>query len=947
MKPYFPVLLSFLLVPAAFAGAEAPVNLLSLERMGAGVPAGWLLEGIPVDWETESGDGPFGPGAARIRFNGPGHVTLMSPARYLPPDTPHLAAVWVRSEPAGASVSLELLDNNRSRAGLRETETISGEWTPFFLHGILERALKDRYYLRVSFSGEDLTLWVDGLCFSETGAPPAPDWQPDLHPAAVVLRPEDPWGVVTGDRPWRVQARVAGALPPEARLALHAVHTNGQTADLPPVLIGAGTAWEDTFTVDGDITQPYGMIRLEARVTDSAGKPLSPMTETLLARAPEPAPGPRPDSPFGVHVSLRDSDLDAVSRLGYKWCRLHDASAITNWGYVEPEPGQWTWFDDEVALARQYGFSIMGMLSGSPAWESGTDKQGYWRIFNAPRNIGNWRKYVRETVAHYAGRIDDWEVWNEPWDMQRFFAGGTPQLYVQLLRAAYEEAKAVHPSSTIVGVNTYPPIWDMVILGMGALPYYDVISWHRYDPTLLGRPNDSVARVRDRLHRIQNRYGVPKPSLCSEGGPDVTPFHGSFFSFADPVILGDWSEGLDRYTRWFLSTIAAGHQRFIAYSVHNAARHGHPTHMMTEPDYLLRPMHLGVSALAYFIEGAAYVKRLAPGPDISAHIFRQPETRPYAEGPSTVIVLHADGADPEPLPQAIPEGVHCFDRWANPMTPPREASRGLAYLIPDTAVEGDLLGALRSEPLPGHEVHGIEVLLRNTVAALSSASPPLWSLCSSQGAVFIHADDAGYAALDRAALRAQPITLFPRDTKMDRYETGPEGRFCIGEMALSAGDRHWNATFSAVPDHPGGGWRYVMLTLIEDARMPETEAHTKVERMARDWEDALEHGNTDRLHGIFSSGPCCAAAATVQGEYFVFRDPSQLVTMFDTAVIWGGAKRSELEIVSWYARGGVVTLRGQWNISSMPFGEAVYGFTGTYLREADGWKCATLCASAP
>jgi hypothetical protein len=57
-----------------------------------------------------------------------------------------------------------------------------------------------------------------------------------------------------------------------------------------------------------------------------------------------------------------------------------------------------------------------------------------------------------------------------------------------------------------------------------------------------------------------------------------------------------------------------------------------------------------------------------------------------------VVVLHANGLDPEPLPRTLPEGVACYDRWGNPAAIPREATRSPVYLV----ATGDLAAALTS-----------------------------------------------------------------------------------------------------------------------------------------------------------------------------------------------------------------------------------------------------------
>ena len=74
-------------------GASEPVvsgpNLLSLERMGAGVPAGWHVNQSNAHWDADPTPGPLGVGAARIRFDGRGHLDLFSPARVMESGVTH------------------------------------------------------------------------------------------------------------------------------------------------------------------------------------------------------------------------------------------------------------------------------------------------------------------------------------------------------------------------------------------------------------------------------------------------------------------------------------------------------------------------------------------------------------------------------------------------------------------------------------------------------------------------------------------------------------------------------------------------------------------------------------------------------------------------------------------------------------------------------------------
>jgi hypothetical protein len=364
----------------------------------------------------------------------------------------------------------------------------------------------------------------------------------------------------------RAPATVVGATTSEARLLLRAVHTSGIIRDQPSIRLDGQPVRSGTIEVTGKPGQLFGMTRLEATVVGANGAPLSAMNQTLLARVPLPVPRPLAASPFGIHVGFREPELTIAANLGHKWCRAHDASGSTKWGLLERERGKWSWQDDAITLPGKHGLSILGLLDTSPPWASGVAGEGYWSIYGAPRNLDDWRNYVRAVVGRYAGVIDRWEVWNEPWlnaGSFLFFQNGDPRKYQELLKGAYAEAQRVNPKAIIVGIDTFPAQWDQAVLAAGAYPFYDVMSFHRYDHSLHAQPHDALAFEAGRLRRAQAKYGKPKPLELTEGGPDVALYQGSFFSFADEHLTGDWQRGADQYARMFLGLIAAGYAEFV------------------------------------------------------------------------------------------------------------------------------------------------------------------------------------------------------------------------------------------------------------------------------------------------------------------------------------------------------------------------------------------------
>jgi hypothetical protein len=154
-----------LLAALTASGAETGLgpNLVTFDRMGAGVPAGWRLTGENYQWMAEPQAGPVGPGAARLRFAGKGSVRLESPARLMRPEVVHLLRVWVRSEPGGATVKMRLRDNGFFPTGsvgvpLSEERLATEQWQPMVVQGKPPRSKEEHYYLELEIAGENHTV---------------------------------------------------------------------------------------------------------------------------------------------------------------------------------------------------------------------------------------------------------------------------------------------------------------------------------------------------------------------------------------------------------------------------------------------------------------------------------------------------------------------------------------------------------------------------------------------------------------------------------------------------------------------------------------------------------------------------------------------------------------------------------------------------------------------
>ena len=234
-----------------------------------------------------------------------------------------------------------------------------------------------------------------------------------------------------------------------------------------------------------------GILRVELVPDDpSLAKPL----EVIMGRLPKPrATGAK--GRFGMHMRVSPQILAYARAIGITWQRIHDCSPITNMGYVNPKPGVYRWPDAEVDALRSYGFAILGMPDYPPDWlcketliedqaakKRAEDKAVAIRIpdLSAPTfseeeaeivagidarreaadkrlrshveyiyDIEAFRTYCRELAAHFKGRIDHYEMWNEPY-WQTFFKGTGPH-FMDVFHAGAKGIREGNPGAKVLG----------------------------------------------------------------------------------------------------------------------------------------------------------------------------------------------------------------------------------------------------------------------------------------------------------------------------------------------------------------------------------------------------------------------------------------------------------------------------------------------------------------
>ncbi|MBA2712045.1 MAG: cellulase family glycosylhydrolase [Rubrobacteraceae bacterium] len=205
---------------------------------------------------------------------------------------------------------------------------------------------------------------------------------------------------------------------------------------------------------------------------------LAALTSALIfaqgAAAAEP--GVVPDLTWYTSESDKQRTADALVDVGSKWVRLN-----IQWAEAEPVNGVYNqWWLDEYAhaidVARAANQHVIVMVDTAPVWASGLQSS------NVPQDPRDYADFMGFLASRLQGKVDAYEVWNEP-NLQRFWSTGPdPGRYTALLKAAYPAIKAADPAAKVIFGGTSGNDYDFIegAYAAGAKGYFDVMATHPY-----------------------------------------------------------------------------------------------------------------------------------------------------------------------------------------------------------------------------------------------------------------------------------------------------------------------------------------------------------------------------------------------------------------------------------------------------------------------------------
>jgi hypothetical protein len=183
--------------------------------------------------------------------------------------------------------------------------------------------------------------------------------------------------------------------------------------------------------------------------------------------SPIPSPSPLADAKVAsidpsIHVFLWGNaattarDLQLARDAGFHWVKQR-----FEWRNIEGKAkGQFEWNEPDRILdaISQSGLKVIARVDNQPQWASSSIT---WPGSGPPDNPSDWTDYLTALATRYKGRIQAYEIWNEP-NLDREWGNKPPdaKAYTAMLKASYAAIKAADPQALVVSAGMSPTTTD-------------------------------------------------------------------------------------------------------------------------------------------------------------------------------------------------------------------------------------------------------------------------------------------------------------------------------------------------------------------------------------------------------------------------------------------------------------------------------------------------------
>ena len=162
--------------------------------------------------------------------------------------------------------------------------------------------------------------------------------------------------------------------------------------------------------------------------------------------------------PYSSHSQLYACCTDSATKdalfreakaSGAQYIRVDVAMEAVLPEFAGEHARDWTGLDEVVALSTRHALPVLAVLQGTPRQMAACTADPWWeRRICPPSEPARWGDAAAEIAARYAGRIDHFQIWNEP--DGRWAFRGTAEDYGRLLGASYAAIRERAPGATVV-----------------------------------------------------------------------------------------------------------------------------------------------------------------------------------------------------------------------------------------------------------------------------------------------------------------------------------------------------------------------------------------------------------------------------------------------------------------------------------------------------------------
>lgn len=155
---------------------------------------------------------------------------------------------------------------------------------------------------------------------------------------------------------------------------------------------------------------------------------------------------------WGQPDEILQRTLRQSKQAGFRWVKQR-----FEWRFIEPhQKGSFEWNEPDrlVNAVRASGLGIIARVDNQPIW---ANAQRVFPVTAPPDRLEDWSDYLFALASRYKGKIQAYEIWNEP-NIAREWGEGRPDpaRYAEMLKVSREAIRRADPQALVISAGLSP-----------------------------------------------------------------------------------------------------------------------------------------------------------------------------------------------------------------------------------------------------------------------------------------------------------------------------------------------------------------------------------------------------------------------------------------------------------------------------------------------------------